>query len=357
MIRQIYFYVLVFLGCTSLLFASAILSYGFIISVPKSTKTVYSYSSEQANTLTQVQGAQSYLFTEPNAQQQTNDTVRIVLVGDMMFQYPLDEMVVHSGANPFDYVRDYFNTFDITMGSLETNIAPWSIGTAQNKPFTFRAPVAAIDRLKNAGFEIVTVANNHTMDYGSEAFSVQLDLLRQAGILTTGGGNTVSEAFAPRYIETKGTKIAFIAVNGIETEFQNVTPNRAGTAYFDEGLLRQSLWEARQNADVVIVYAHWGMEHQYEPTQFQRSWGRFFIDNGADLVLGSHPHIRQGSEIYNGKPIFYSLGNFVYTGMGWKEDSTYGSMLEVVINNKQLSSTQLRTIKMTYHGYPDPIDF
>lgn len=357
MIRQIYFYGLVLLGCISLLFASAILSYGLILSVPKSTKVVYTYTSDQTNALTQVQGTQSYLFAESNTQEDSNNTVRIVLVGDMMFQYPLDEMVVHSGANPYDYVRDYFNTFDITMGSLETNIAPWSVGVAQNKPFTFRAPLLAIDRLKNAGFEIVTVANNHTMDYGSEAFSVQLDLLKQAGILTAGGGNSVSEAFTPRYIETKGTKIAFIGVNGIESEFQNVTPNRAGTAYFDEGLLTQTLTEAKQNADFVVVYAHWGMEHEYEPTKFQKNWARFFIDHGADVVVGSHPHIRQGSELYNGKPIFYSLGNFVYTGMGWKEESTYGSMLELTIQKDQLLSSQIRTIKTTYHGYPDPIDF
>lgn len=342
-----------------LLFAAAgIFLYGLLTAVPKSTKTVYSYSSTKNNIVEQLEGDTLSISAASSAQAPVaSNIVRMVLVGDMMFQYPLDEMIINLGASPYDYVREYFKTFDVVVGSLETNIAPWTVGAPQAKPFRFRGPLEAIQRMKQAGFSVLTVANNHTMDYGPEAFLTQLDLIQQAGILTAGGGSTIHEAFAPRYVEVNGTKIAFIGVNNIESEFQDVRTNRAGTAFFDANLLSQSLNQANQNADIVVVFCHWGSEHVTEPTDFQKQWSRFLIDYGADLVVGSHPHIRQTSEHYNGKPIIYSLGNFVYTGMGWSEEAQYGSMLEVVIKDKQLLSTFIRTTKMTYHGYPDPLDF
>jgi len=182
------------------------------------------------------------------------------------------------------------------------------------KYYTFRAAASNVDYLLDIGADIACLANNHVYDYGDVAFEDTMDTLRAAGIAYIGAGMNEAEAYAPYYVEQNGVKIAFCAASRAERSFYKsriAEGDKLGLAgIFDADRFLAEIREADASADIVIVYAHWGEEYNKSFTSVQTNLAHQFIDAGADIVLGAHPHILQGMEIYDGKPIIYSLGNF-----------------------------------------------
>lgn len=181
------------------------------------------------------------------------------------------------------------------------------------KAYTFRANPSNVRFLKELGADLAGLANNHVYDYGEDAFLDTLDTLDNNGIPYVGAGRNEDEAYEPYYTEINGVKLAFVAASRAEKYYMTpVTdgdyPGIAGT-YDSQRFLRE-IEEADRNADVVIVYVHWGTEYSEKLQDVQKEMAREYVDAGADVVIGAHAHILQGMEFYNGVPIIYNLGNF-----------------------------------------------
>ncbi len=188
-------------------------------------------------------------------------------------------------------------------------------GTAANdKQYTFRLPTDKISLFREMEIDGVTLANNHALDFGQEALLDSCEVLDEAGILHTGAGSDLEMARQPVRVELKGKRIAIIGA----TRVIPVADWAAGKAHpgmlaaYDMTVLLEEISRQKQENDFVVVCIHWGIEREERPEEYQRTMGRQMIDAGADLVVGSHPHVLQGIEYYEGKPIVYSLGNFVF---------------------------------------------
>ena len=181
------------------------------------------------------------------------------------------------------------------------------------KYYTFRAKPERMSILKEMGTDIVSLANNHVYDYGEEALLDTVDLLEKASIPYVGGGRNIGEAKRPIYFIINGIKIGFVgASNGEKIRYTpQATEESAGILRaYDTTEYNQVIREASMECDYLIAYIHWGTEDSNYLNSDQQRWGREFLASGADIVIGGHPHVLQGIEYVDGKPIIYSLGDF-----------------------------------------------
>lgn len=184
----------------------------------------------------------------------------------------------------------------------------------KNKDYTFRANPSRVKLLHELGVDVVSLANNHTYDYGEEALLDTLSTLEDAEIPYVGAGRNLEEARKPVYYIINGRKVAIVSASQIERSTlytKQATETSAGVLRTkDPTLFLEVIEEAKEHSDYVIVYVHWGTEHREYIDPTQRPLAEQFIDAGADAVIGGHTHCLQGFEFYNGKPIIYSLGNY-----------------------------------------------
>ena len=185
---------------------------------------------------------------------------------------------------------------------------------AEDKQFTFRIPPEKVSMLTEMGVDIVTMANNHILDFGPEGITDSLAALDGAGIPHVGAGENLEQAKKLEILEVKGRKIGFLGASRVymAARWAAGTDHPGVFSTYDPTMALQEIRAARAKCDYLVVYVHWGIERNTTPEDYQRSMGRQYIDAGADLVVGSHPHVLQEIEYYDGKPIAYSLGNFVF---------------------------------------------
>lgn len=185
---------------------------------------------------------------------------------------------------------------------------------APDKQYTFRLPPERISIFQEIGIDGVTLANNHALDFGTDALLDSCNLLDQAGIFHTGAGADLESARQPITIQGTEEKIAVIgATRVIPVSSWAAGKQHPGMlAAYDMTVLLEEIQARKQDHDFVIVYIHWGIERDESPQEYQRTMARQMIDAGADLIVGSHPHVLQGIEYYKGKGIVYSLGNFIF---------------------------------------------
>lgn len=212
-------------------------------------------------------------------------------------------------------LQNEFINADIAMVNNEF---PYSTrGTqAPDKQFTFRTDPSEVKILNEMGVDMVSLANNHALDFGEEALVDTMDTLKGASIEYGGAGNNLEEAKEIKYLDANGKKIAILCASRvIPVGSWNATSTKPGLfTTYDPTALCQQIEESKKNADVSIVFVHWGLERKERPEEYQRTMGKQFIDAGADMVIGAHSHCLQGMEFYNGKLITYSLGNFIFNG-------------------------------------------
>lgn len=208
------------------------------------------------------------------------------------------------------------------------------------KQFTFRARPQTVSYLGDLGVDLVSLANNHAYDYGETAFLDTMDTLAQAGITYMGAGRNLQEARRPVYYIINNMKIAFVAATQIERldnpDTKGATDTSAGVfrCWNGDNLL-ETVREARQNSDFVIVFLHWGTENQDTIDWAQEKQAPEVVEAGADLIIGAHPHCLQQISMVNGVPVVYSLGNF------WFNSKTVDTgMVKVVLNENGLQSLQ-----------------
>ena len=238
--------------------------------------------------------------------------VVIQAAGDVMLGGRWEQQVARNDYfHPFEKITAELKKSDITLVNLE---APLTNRGSEytDKKYRFRIKPQAAAALKKAGITTVALANNHSMDYGAEGLLDTLRQLSQAGIGHVGAGENLAAARRPLIYDIRGTRVAILGYSlTLPQEFW-AGEKRAGTAPLLEKLVKADIAAARKQASIVIVTVHWGEEGTTRLREYQPRLGRMMIDSGADAVIGHHPHILQGVEVYRRGIIFYSLGNFAF---------------------------------------------
>ena len=185
----------------------------------------------------------------------------------------------------------------------------------EEKEYTFRVDPSYSTVLSELGVDIVTLANNHMLDFGRGPLTETLNTLDQAGIAHVGAGENIDEAKALKTFEMDGRTIGFLGASRVIPEHSwNASSGSSGLfTTYDAAALVEQIQKAEESCDFTVVYVHWGIEKNTQPEEYQKTLARQYIDAGADAVIGAHPHVLQGIEFYQGKPIFYSLGNFIFS--------------------------------------------
>lgn len=242
------------------------------------------------------------------------EEILIHAVGDLMLAGRWAPDLKKSGYDyAFGGVTKELAKGDINIANLES---PISTGGTEfkTKKFRFRAEPQVVAAIRKAGFNLVTLANNHTMDFGGKALVDTIQNLEKAGIVSLGAGKNLQEARKMALYKIKGKKVAFLGYSLTQPIEFFAGENRAGTAPGYERLVVEDVARAHKEADYVVVSFHWGTEATGVVRDYQRRTAHAAIDAGADVIIGHHPHVLQGIERYRNGIIFYSLGNFTFVG-------------------------------------------
>jgi poly-gamma-glutamate capsule biosynthesis protein CapA/YwtB (metallophosphatase superfamily) len=240
---------------------------------------------------------------------------RLAAMGDVMLAR---EVGRHFADAPDDFrmddVRDVLKRFDIVCLNLENPVGTTGSPDAIQDPhITFRARPETLDVLKRLGVTLVSLGNNHMLDYGPAALAETLELLDAAGIKWVGAGRDYEEANRPLLISCNGRSIAFLSYAFIYSANTRMAGrHRAGVADHRLSRILPKIRTLKRSGHDVIVMIHWGGEYSFYPLPYQMRQARRMIDHGASLILGHGPHYPQGIEHYRGVPIVYSLGNFIF---------------------------------------------
>ena len=288
------------------------------------------------------------LTTGSAADEAARATATLIFAGDVMLAETVGRQIA-GGTDPFADVSTFLKTADAAICNLECVVATTGV-PMEGKPFTFRADPGTLPVLARH-FRIVSLANNHTGDFGREAFLEQLGLLRKHGIAWFGGGRNCAEARAPHVIEIHGVRIALLGYNDYHPREFEAGPDWPGIAWAVGAQMEADIKAARSlhHADVVIPFMHWGLQYVPENDR-QRKLARLMIRAGADAVIGGHPHVTQGVERFRGRLVVYSLGNFVFNGYD-DGPSRAGWLLRLRVNKQGIDSWDT----MQYHIDDDGI--
>jgi poly-gamma-glutamate synthesis protein (capsule biosynthesis protein) len=241
--------------------------------------------------------------------------VNLSFVGDVMMDGHVETRLREKGYDfPYAHVSSLFQHDDYTVANLETPVTKRGTPVA-NKQYVYKSPPEAIPAMKTAGVDLVNLANNHSMDQGAQGLLDTFNALDQNGIAYIGAGPDADRAYAPVMVERNGIRMAFFGFSRVVPEVSwYAGKNKPGVAVsYDPTRAAEAIRAAKETADLVIVVAHWGKEKVDYPVDHQTELARAYIDAGADLVVGGHPHVLQGFASYQNKWIAYSLGNFIFT--------------------------------------------
>jgi poly-gamma-glutamate synthesis protein (capsule biosynthesis protein) len=245
--------------------------------------------------------------------------IHLVAVGDIMLDRSLGTALANGNLDhPFYFVAPLLQAADYTIGNLETALG--NIGEPAAKRYPFRSPPESAESLARAGFDLVSLANNHAQDYGPEALLQGIDLLRAQDVATIGAGADDVAAHAPHIAEINGLSVAFLgyvnvpveAVSNFDTASWTATTNAPGLAWADPARIRADVTAVRPEVDLVVVVLHSGYEYIEQPSEPQVAAAQAATEAGANLVIGHHAHILQGIQYHADGVIAYGLGNFAF---------------------------------------------
>jgi len=244
--------------------------------------------------------------------------VELIAVGDVMLARGV-AAAADNGRDPFAAAALWLKSADLTLGNLESVIA--ENGAPRPGPYRLRAPARAAQALDDAGFDVLCLANNHALDFGPGALAETVSRLDGVGIATVGVGPNGEAAKKEVIVDVGGLRIAFLAFNAAPDPQDDLSDDTDWTrANWDREQMLAAIAALRVDSqvvgadqvDAIVVSAHWGFEYELRPDPSQRDWAEALLEAGADLVLGHHPHVVQGTETFNDGFVSYSLGNFVF---------------------------------------------
>ena len=282
---------------------------------------------------------------------------RIATLGDIMLDRGVEAALKRDGLGydaAFDLIRDDLKDYDLVFANLEGSIS--DVGTDTGKAYSFRFEPAVADALAKAGIDIVSLANNHMLDWGRESLCETTRHLDRVNLAYVGAGCDETSAEAPYLVNLGDTTVAFLAY----TEFYqgaHATADRPGMTQYDLDIItdRIKTLKQRDGIDLVLVSMHWGTEYKSRANDTQVQVGQRFIDAGADVVIGHHPHVAQEIERYGNGWIIYSLGNFVFD-QDWSEATMQGLLAEIVIKDGKVDDIIPRTIQLNNRYQPAIIE-
>src|SRR3972149_1726546 len=310
------------------------------------TKTIYFYS-KTANT--HQKKLLDYL-----KHQTAKENWTMAAGGDIMLaRHVGKKMLEASNWNlPFLKIKNLFYSADVAFANLESPFAEG--GQKIFEGMVFGADPKAVSGLKYAGFDVLSLANNHFGNQGKKGMNYTMDFLTENQINYSGAGTNLTKARRPTLIDVNGSKIAFLSYEGVDSTPQNYVADAtsSGFAKWNLNTLALDIKNAKnEKAEFIIVSMHAGTEYKYLPRDDQKDFARKTIDLGADLVIGHHPHRIQTFENYHGKMIFYSLGNLVFDQM-WSEQTKQGMVIKFEFVSNQIKSFQI--IPVYIENYQQP---
>lgn len=278
----------------------------------------------------------------------SNKKITMSFVGDILLDRGvLKQMELNGYEYPFLEVKQTLRKADICCGNLECPLTDGGIPSSKDPKYIFKAPVDMAKYLKDAGFTLLNLANNHTMDHGAKGLLDTIDILDKYGIACVGGGTTLNDATLPLFISVRGTKIGFLSYSAFPPEGYFYADEKPNISKLNISTLGASVCNAKEQCDFLVVCFHWGREFDFFPNEDQKIAAHIAVDNGADIVIGHHPHVYQGIEEYNGKYIFYSLGNFVFDKqIPPGTDESY--ILNIYLRKGELEKIDLIPVKINY---------
>jgi poly-gamma-glutamate synthesis protein (capsule biosynthesis protein) len=299
---------------------------------------------------------------EPSAAEseyeQEQDTIfTSAMVGDMMTGRHVEEVAEQEGYESlFQYAKPTLESADYTIGNFENPIVDNPDETEEaDKIINLSSKSGAIDGLEDAGFDAVNLANNHLMDYKYEGLNETLQAFENSSIDVVGAGANEDEAHGYTLSEHNGMDVATLGVNDITyANMEQAGPNSPGISTSqDPSAYIDAVQEADQEADLVIVNVHFGQEYDSTPTTRQRQMTEAIADAGADVIIGTHPHVLQSVEVYNDTFIMHSIGNFIFD-QGWTRTR------DSVIANYSLASDGTAHLEMqpfrVFEASPRPVE-
>lgn len=275
------------------------------------------------------------------------EPITIAFAGDTHFHAHLAARLAHP-ATALGPVIPVLKRADLAMVNLETAIT--TRGTKEPKQYNFRAPASAFRALRAAGVDVVTMANNHGLDYGRVGLRDSLAAIKKSGYPVVGIGRNAAAAYRPYYVTVKGTRLAVIGATQVLDDNLIASWTAAGgqgglaSAKNAPRLIRE-VRKARKNADAVIVYLHWGKELEPCPLPRQKTLARRLVKAGADVIVGGHAHVPLGGGFLHGRYVHYGMGNFLfYAANGTTADS---GVLEVTLRGRQVVGARWRPVAIS----------
>lgn len=264
--------------------------------------------------------------------------IELTIVGDIMFSRGVECYINENGYDyPYKNLKNIFLSDDLTIVNLECPITQYGRGADKTSRFVFKADSENAAAMKRAGIDLCNLANNHTMDYRSEGLKDTMEGLSEEGVDYLGAGNTAGSDMSYIY-EKDGFKIGILAYTLFPPEgfvYNEKNPTVNYLLEFDD-FKRDRIKSDLENmkADFKIIYFHWGIEYEPFAGEMQKSLARASIDEGADFVVGAHPHVIQENEVYKGKYIYYSLGNCIFDRQ-LPKGTDEGLLLKVKIDKRK----------------------
>jgi poly-gamma-glutamate synthesis protein (capsule biosynthesis protein) len=269
--------------------------------------------------------------------------ITLLSLGDIwLARFVADEIIKKGSHHPFVHIASYLHSADIVFGNLESPFSTRGTPT-KNKDVVAKAAPSSLDGLVYAGINVVSLANNHIMDFGTEALSDTLRFLKQKGINHVGAGMTKTEAREPLLLTINGISLSLHAY----LCWGEASRSGLGPAGVIKSAIREDLQQTRPQSDFVIVALHGGVDFQDHPTLQMIKLAHWIIDQGADVVIGHHPHVIHGIEKYKNGLIAYSLGNFIFDSYDVElkeERARQGIILKLDIHKTEALNFQYETI-------------
>ena len=286
----------------------------------------------------------------------SGEPVTFAFGGDTHFEGELESQLASNPSGMLSPIAPLLSAADLAVVNLETAIT--ERGEPAPKEFTFRAPPSALTAVAWAGVDVVTMANNHGMDYGEVGLEDSLTATRLSGFPIVGIGNNAGEAYAPYRTTIKGQRIAVFGATQVLDDnlitAWTATDEQPGLASAKEvERLTASVATARADSDTIVVFLHWGVETQTCPTTTQQDLARQLVDAGADIVVGGHAHRLQGAGRMDNALIAYGLGNFVFYAK--PGDGAKSGVLTVTATGRDIDSYQWHPATIR-NGVPRPLE-
>ncbi len=305
--------------------------------------------NETASTGTALQG--STLQPTPTVNKPADEpALRFIAVGDIMLGRGVGMRLQKYGSygRAFEDVSDILKQGDVVFANLESPLTESTHSLDPKRKIVLKAKPEAVSALTGAGFNLLSIANNHMMDYYETGLFDTMSILNANHILFAGSGKNIDEARKPAIIEKNGLKIGLLAYSDMADLIFAGDPylkysadkNKSGISPRKYEAVREDVQKLRGQVDLLAVSLHWGVEDSFTVTDEQREFAHKLIDDGVDLILGHHPHQFQGIEIYKGKPIFYSMGNFLF-------DQNESENMESFIIDMRYKGTELTDLSAT----------